>query len=559
MLKWSAMIKKTQAIDGFTLKRRDDMSPSDADKHIFLDSIQPPTSEPLKPETGLVKAETAAIPTNLSSDIEASLQNLKTEPNQLPESDKESRQVKKLRRRQARAERKKRHPIRRIIKWIFLILPILILVVGGYFIWKVANMDCKMRGEKDCNVFKVIGDFTKKQRLKEDKNGRTNILIFGTSGDSMRADARDGALLTDSVMVVSTNQDKHDVYMISLPRDLWVQHTCKKLLGTSAGKLNETYYCAYYENGNDKSAEAAGAKALSETVSEIVGLDIHYSVHVNWAALRQAVDAVGGIDVVVESSDKRGIWDPMTDFKIANGPAHLNGEQAIKFTTARNSHGGYGLIGGNFDREKNQQKVLAALQQKALSAGTLANLVAVNSLLDALGDNLRYNFQTSELQTLIDLAKGIKNGGMVSLPLVNRDDGGRNLVTTGMLGKISIVRPTLGLYDYSEIIEYITRGISTDPITREAAKIDILNGSEQPGLAQKKADKLKELGYKIGQITNASSTIPDKVKIYQLNDKKTGTATALEEYFNVKITSGKLSDYDTKADFVIIFGTKSAE
>ncbi|MCL2451597.1 LCP family protein [Candidatus Saccharibacteria bacterium] len=551
------MPKKIQSIDGFTLKRRDSVSTDGAGGRAFLDSKSAPKLDSNKTEVSLKKVETTNLePGNLADDVEASLQNLETDLDQLPKPGKESRRAKKLRRRKARADRRKRHPIRRIIKWIFLALLISVLLISGYFVWKAVSTDCKMRGEKNCNIFKVIGDFSKKQRLKVDENGRTNVLIFGTSGESMSPDARDGALLTDSIMVISVNQDEHDAYMISLPRDLYVKHTCKKLLGTSAGKLNETYYCAYYDNGGDGEA---GAAALRKTAGEIVGLDIQYSVHLNWAALRQGVDAVGGVDVVVESSDKRGIYDVATDFRIANGPAHLNGEQAIQFTTARNASGGYGLSGSNFAREQNQQKVLTALQQKVLRAETLTNLVAVNSLLDALGDNLRHTFQTSELQTLLDLAKNIKDGQMISLPLVKRDDNEKDLVTTGMIGNSSIVRPVKGLYDYSDIQEYVARSISADPIVREAAKIDVLNGSEEAGLAQKKADELKEAGYRINRTTNAPTTVSDKVKIYQLNADKTGTAAALETRFGIKITSGKLADYNTEADFVIIFGTASAE
>ena len=55
--------------------------------------------------------------------------------------------------------------------------------------------------------------------------GRTNILIFGTSGYSMDEDAWDGAMLTDSIMVVSLDQDNYDAYMMSLPRDLYVKHS----------------------------------------------------------------------------------------------------------------------------------------------------------------------------------------------------------------------------------------------------------------------------------------------------------------------------------------------
>jgi LCP family protein required for cell wall assembly len=368
----------------------------------------------------------------------------------------------------------------------------------------------------------------------------------------MEEDAWDGAFLTDSIMIVSIDQDNHDAYMISLPRDLYVEHTCKKLLGTSAGKLNETYYCAFIDNNRDGEK---GAAALRETTGKILGLDVQYYIHADWTALVQAVNAVGGVDVMIESSDPRGIYDVGTGIKFPNGKVHLDGEEALALARARGAWGGYGLPNSNFDREIYQQKILTALQQKALSVGTLANPAAVNSLLDALGDNLRTNFKTSEVQTLMDLAKNVKSSAMISLPLVDREDGGSNLVTTGMVGSISIVRPVKGLYDYSDIINYVMRNISTDPVTREAAKIDILNGSDQSGLAQKKADELEEAGYSINDVTNAPNVISDKVKIYQLNDKKTATAAALEKRFNVKVISGKLEGHTSEADFVIVFGS----
>jgi len=549
------MAKKTQSIDGFTLKRHDSAASDGADRHVFLDAttesnrvLTPKlTAQPTASDPRLKKAETTAASKDVpAADIEASLRSLEIEPDQLPEpSKKESRRLRKRDRKIKRAEKKKRHPIRRIVKWFFIILSALLLLLIGWLAVKAL-----MTGGK---IFQgsILDVFTTKARLAEDKNGRTNILIFGTSGYSMKEDAWDGALLTDSIMVVSVDQDKHDAYMISLPRDLYVKHVCKKLLGTTAGKLNETYYCAYTDNNKN---EEKGAAALRQTAGQITGLDIQYYVHADWQALVEAVDAVGGVDVTVQAADKRGIYDRMTGLKLPNGPAHLDGATALSFTRARNSEGGYGLPGGNFDREKNQQKVLTALQQKALSAGTLANPAAVNSLLDALGDNLRTNFKTSEVQSLLDLAKGIREHNMISLPLVGRTDGGPDLVTTGMIGDISIVRAVKGLYDYSDIVNYVRHSMSADPVVREAAKIDVLNGSNQSGLAQTKADDLKTAGYLIKTVTNAPTTISDKVKIYQLNDKKTATADALAKRFGVKITSGQLDGYTSKSDFVIVFG-----
>jgi LCP family protein required for cell wall assembly len=549
------MTKKIQSIDGFTLKRRDSVSTGSASNRAFLDEAAQPKARPQEPEFGLRKAETAAMAESPSSDdIEESLQNLEDDTiNQPSESPRRSRRTNRIKlsrreRKKLKSERKKRHPIRRVVKWFFIIILVLVLALVGWLAFKALVTGGKIfQGN-------VLDIFTSKTRLAEDKNGRTNVLIFGTSGYSMSEKAWDGALLTDSIMVISVDQDKHDAYMISLPRDLYVKHACKKLLGTSAGKLNETYYCNYYNNRN----EDEGAAALRETAGDILGLEIQYFIHADWTALVQGVDAVGGVDVTIESDNEKGIYDRNTGLRLPKGEVHLSGEGALMLARSRGDMGGYGVY-SNFDREKNQQKVLAALQQKALSAGTLANPAAVNSLLDALGDNLRTNFKTSEVQTLLDLAKNIKSGDMISLPLVDRGDGKKDLVISGMLGNISIVRPVLGLYDYSDIQDYVKESISADPMTREAAKIDVLNGSEQAGFAQKKADELKEAGYKIGKVANAPSITRDKVKIYQLNTNKTTTASALEKRFDIKITSEKLDGYDTKADFIIVFGAAATE
>ena len=451
------MIKKTQSIDGFTLKRREGTPLDAGDRRVFLDYSSPKPKPEITPETILQKTRTDTDSTTLSADVEESLRGLGNDLDQLPEPGKESRRAKKLRRHQARLNRKKHHPIRRIIKWFFTIILILFLVLVGWLTFKALITGGKIfQGN-------ILDVFTSKTRLEEDSNGRTNIVIFGTSGYSMAENAWDGALLTDSIMVISVDQDKHDAYMISLPRDLYVKHTCRKLLGTSAGKLNETYYCAYTDS---KKNEDKGAEALREKAGEILGLDVQYYVHANWTALERMVDSVGGVDVVIKSDNAKGIYDRNTGIKLPNGEVHLSGKEALMLARSRGDMGGYGVY-SNFDREMNQQKVLTALQQKALSAGTLANPITVNSLLDALGDNLRTNFKASEIQTLIDLAKKTKTSNMISLPLVDRGDGEKDLVTTGMLGDISIVRPAKGLYDYSDIIDYVQQSINANSMSNK--------------------------------------------------------------------------------------------
>jgi len=457
-----------------------------------------------------------------------------------------------LSKRQRRA-RNKQQPRRgrRIAKWLAIGLLIAAVVIGGYVgikFFLASN-----------NIFQgSIFDLTQSQPLKMDANGRSNFVVFGTAEDS-EGGQHGGANLTDSIMVVSIDQTAKNAYLMSLPRDLWVDYDETCSVGNQ-GRINAVYYCA----SDDGADEKLGAAALQSKVGEITGLDIQYYVHLNFTAVVEAVDAVGGVEVVIESEDPRGIFDDNFDWKCkykcnfvkySNGPTGLmDGEHALALARARGASGNtYGLPNANFDREKNQQKIIKALREKAASAGTLTNIGAVTGLIDALGNNLRTNVETKEIRTMMSLGTEIQTGNIRSLSLVEPDN---TLVETGMISGQSIVQPALGLYDYEDIQEYVKKNLSTDQVVKEAAEIVVLNGSEQPGVAQTKADELLEAGYNVTVVDNAPEGTYGRVEIYQIGDGNTATAAKLAARYSValKTTQPPIAVSDT-TDFVIIIGS----
>ena len=558
------MVKRVQSVDGFVVRRRTEST--DQSEHIVNNSnnsnnlsspqrriINDPDftgKTPANYQLGDDTGDTMNPEQQLLNDIEDSLNQI--DDITPPESENSGRRQRRARRHQMEQQAKKpRKKVSKgkIVKWIVIVIILVILGVVGYLAVKAFLAGGKVFNGNPLDII------TTKTRLAEDDNGRTNILIFGTSGYTMDEDAWDGAMLTDSIMVVSLDQDNNDAYMMSLPRDLYVRNNCPAL-GKTSGKLNEVFYCAYT---TDKD-EVAGAEALMAKSGEILGLDIQYYIHADWTALVQAIDAVGGVDVTIESDDPRGIYDSSTGIKYANGEvAHLDGEKALALARARNhNYGDYGLSGGNYDREKNQQKILAAFQQKAMSAGTLLNPVAVNNLIDSLGNNLITSFETGHVQTLIDIASNLQADHIKQLPFVGRDDGGPNLIATyAPNGTYLGEAPVAGVYDYSEIQAYVAQNLSSDPVVMEGATIDVLNGSDQAGLAAKKAEELEDDNYTIGSIDNAPASTTESVTIYQLNGDMTNTATALKDKYGVELIQGELAGYYTNADFVIVFGTGS--
>ncbi len=475
------------------------------------------------------------------SEIDTSLRDI-----DLSEQGPEGSRKKKSR---SRASRKK------IFKWIAIFILICLVAVGAYI---------GIKGLTALNKSLAGGgllDFVQKAPLKQDANGRSNILVFGTSEDSEGGE-HPGGNLTDSIMLVSIDQQKKDAFMISMPRDMWVKLDSACDVGYES-KINSVYMCA----SNDGNDEAAGAKALQSKVGEVFGLEPQYYVHVNNSVVKDAVDAVGGITVKVESYDtinpEAGVYDPNFDWqcrhqcnmvKYKHGEvAHMDGDHALAFARARNAQGGYGLPNGNFDREKNQQKVMRALQDKAISVGTLTNVGKVTGLMSALGDNLRTNFEKKELRTVIELGQLIKGDKLQSINLTTE---GESVVINDMIAGQSVVAPIKGTFVYSGIHAYINNKVNGSEVAKEGAKIVVLNGSGVAGAAQKETDKMEAEGMTIIQTDNAPTGEYGHGKLYQLGTGHLATKSLLQRMYGLSITTGDPPlVVDERADFVLIIGS----
>lgn len=447
---------------------------------------------------------------------------------------------------------KKKHRFnRKTVKRIFIVILILVLAAGGYLGGKLLITTGRVFNG---NLFDFLGS---SKELKMDQYGRTNILIFGTSEDDP-SHANAGPDLTDSIMLVSIDQKTKQSSMMSIPRDLYVKFG-QACFGGYEGKINEVYQCGV--KGTD---EKTGSQKLMGVVNASFGVDIQYYVHVNYTVLRESVNAVGGITVNIESTDSRGILDRNFDWicgykcymvKWPNGPAQLDGDHALALARARNDAGGYGLSRSNFDREVNQQKILVALKDKAVSAGTLTNPIALNGLLDALGNNVRTNFDTGEVKTLAGLAAQIKDTNISRIDLIA--DGEAVLTTGSSPSAGSIVRPIAGLYDFSKVIAFVRSKLTEVVAGQETAKIEVLNGSDTNGVAGVKAAELAAKGI----IVNSTGDAPTSSSYGALQwfDMTGGTKPETNKKLTTALgepsSGSKLpTGVQSTADFVIIVG-----
>lgn len=478
--------------------------------------------------------------------------------------------------RKRRRNKGKKEPATRrkkIMRIVAIVVVLLIVVAAGFFVTKALSA-----GKQIFNgdVFGLI----QQKALQQDANGRTNIILVGTSEDDP---GHQGANLTDSIMVLSVDQKAKNAYMVSIPRDLRVQYGTQCLPGGN-GKINAYFSCV--ADGDSKEAEQQRQSAMREFVGKIIGLDIQYSAHVNYSVVRDVVNAIGNITVDIQGSgDAPGVMDSNFDWKCKggnanaslatmkkncppnghfidypNGPVALDAEHVLYLAQARGDAAPtYGLGRSNFDRELNQQKIIKAIKEKAMSAGTLTNLVTVTNLLDAMGNNLRTNFETSEIRTLMTLASDIPNDAVQSISLVDAEpalfgnDGEGN------------VAPVAGLYDYSGIKAYIQKKINATPVSKEGAHVVVLNASGVVGAAKSESDKLTALGMNVDSIGNAPKTAFTANTIYQIKrdsaDAKPNTVKKLQELYGVAPVADTPPEGITpgaETQYIIVIVTPSA-
>ncbi len=346
---------------------------------------------------------------------------------------------------------KHRFRTRKIIKRVLLLLLLVIILGGGWVGWKFLRDATKLFHG---NIFGLFSS----HQLNGESTGRVNILLAGDSADDP---GHQGADLTDSIMVVSLDTKNDTGFMLSIPRDLWVN-----IPGFGYQKIN-----AAYEDGQSESFSASGYPnggmgLLEEVITEDFGIPINYYALIDYSAFRDAVNAVGGITVNIQSPDPRGLYDPNANLNLPNGEVTLTGQEALNLARARgDGYGAYGFPQADFDRTEHQRQMLVAVEQKALSAGVLSNPLKVGQLFDALGNNVQTDFQTNDVQSLYSILKKTNINNVQSLTF---SESGTNPLLKNYEtpdGQDTLI-PTVGIGNYSELQAYYD-GLVQPPTTAQ--------------------------------------------------------------------------------------------
>lgn len=200
----------------------------------------------------------------------------------------------------------------------------------------------------------------------------------------------DSVSRSDVNMVAAINPSTHQVLLVTIPRDYYVQ-----LHGTYGVKDKLTHAGIY---GINKSVT---------TVEDLLQTDINYYMKVNFTSLVDIVNALGGITVYSQEAFKTTYDNLNISFK--QGYNDINGWEALAFCRERKD---FEL--GDRMRGVNQTAVLSAIIKKACSYSVITRfedlLAAVegkfttNMSLDAMRELVKYQLSTMKEWTVTSLA-----------------------------------------------------------------------------------------------------------------------------------------------------------
>lgn len=193
--------------------------------------------------------------------------------------------------------------------------------------------------------------------------GPLNFLVLGsdtrTADPTVKADTVGER--SDTMMLIHVTADLKSAYVVSIPRDSYVDVPAGGPWQGGKNKINSAF-------------SFGGAPLAAKAVYELTGLPLDGAVVIDFNGVRTMVNAVGGVRVcttyTVRSVHTDRVWKA--------GCNHMGGDSALDFMRQR-----YNVPGSDFGRIHNQQLVLQSLLSRAVSRGTLTNPVRFDAFLRA--------------------------------------------------------------------------------------------------------------------------------------------------------------------------------
>lgn len=201
---------------------------------------------------------------------------------------------------------------------------------------------------------------------------------------------------SDVNLVVSVNPGQRKVLITTIPRDTYLP------LGGDEGKYDKLTHAGLF-----------GVDTSIKSIENLLDIEIDYYGRVNFTTLTQLVDVIGGITVENPVAFKAG------EYSFPQGNVNIDGAKALAYSRERHS-----LSEGDFDRGRNQTRVMTGIIKKMLRPEILLNFNQISEIaLQSVNTDMPYakmiqlvNYQIEDPRDWSIETQDLKGSGASGLP-----------------------------------------------------------------------------------------------------------------------------------------------
>ena len=301
-------------------------------------------------------------------------------------------------------ERKRQRRMRGVLLSVVSLVVVAALGAGFY----VFNLQHNFNSKSNTLAINYTEEQQSLRPVKNPDDGSMNILMLGVDhADENEAEsaALDGAVSqrSDSMMLVHIPEDRKQIYVMSLVRDMWVD-----VPGYGQHKLNAA-------------VELGGVPLLMQTVEGLFDTKVDHVAMIDFAGFRELSTALGGVKVTNEIPFTAND----TDYFYPEGEITLEGDRALRFVRERKS-----FSDGDYQRVKNQRTFLMAAVNQMLSNDTLTNPTKLYNIVDKVSPYLTFDSEF-DAATMVGLGMQLKNVDTEKLEMFTMPTAGSSISPDG--------------------------------------------------------------------------------------------------------------------------------
>ena len=290
---------------------------------------------------------------------------------------------------------------RRITQRVVIVLSVLVVVLTSAFVIAYKKLEGNINA---VSIADQLGDDRPDTVDVEGPKRPLNVLVMGSDNRDGTNIGGDTPGLSDTTILLHLSADRKRAYGVSLPRDAMVDRPeCLTKNGKQTIPGGITQFNAAYAVG--------GPACTIKTVEKLTDIRIDHFVVIDFAGFKDMVNAVNGVTVCVPEE----VNDDIGHIHLPEGTYKVNGAQALDYVRVRHD---IGAPNGDIGRMKRQQAFIAAMVEKVVSKGTLANPVRLYKFLDAATESLTTDTGFAHLKELASLGSSLKNIGLDNIQFI---------------------------------------------------------------------------------------------------------------------------------------------